>query len=63
MGAPTTAELLDALRGLVRVLEAVRYTSGLGRNQIGRLTAAKALLDRASLPTPSTETGDQADGR
>ncbi len=62
MGVPTTQELVDALRGLVRVLEAVRYTAGLGKHQMERLNAAKALLDRASLPTPSTETGGH-DGR
>lgn len=36
--------LLDALKGSVRMLEAVRYSGGLHGSQIERLNAAKALI-------------------
>lgn len=38
------AELLEALGGMVRIVEAYRYTAGLGKNQVERHENAKALL-------------------
>lgn len=43
--APT---MLDALKGLLPILEAVRYTAGLSGTQIKRMEAAKAALAAAT---------------
>lgn len=40
--------LLDALKGLLPILEAVRYTAGLSGTQIKRMEAAKAALAAAT---------------
>lgn len=44
----TEAELLAALKDVVRILEAMRFTVGLGKSQIIRLDAARAILGKAS---------------
>jgi len=38
------ARALDALKGVVRVLEAVRYQVDLGNNQLARLDFAKQVI-------------------
>lgn len=38
------AELLVAAKDMARMLEAVRFSAGLGKGQIDRLTKAKALI-------------------
>lgn len=38
------AELVAALKGIVPILVAVKFTAGLRGNQVDRLNAAKALL-------------------
>jgi hypothetical protein len=38
------AELLQTLKGVVRILDAVRYQVGLGRNQLARLDAARTAI-------------------
>ena len=44
------AKAFDALKGLVHLIDAVKYQVGLGNNQLKRLNSAKALLDaRAAL--------------
>lgn len=40
-------DLFDALKGLVRYAEAVRHTAGMGKTQLERLDAAKAVLAKA----------------
>lgn len=35
---------LDSLRDMVRIVEAMRFTTGLGKNQVERLERAKAIL-------------------
>jgi len=44
---PTNAELLEALKGLVRYVDAVRHSAGMGKNQVDRLNAAKDLIARS----------------
>lgn len=39
-------ELVEALKGLIRYADAVRHTAGMGKSQLERLNAAKALLSR-----------------
>jgi hypothetical protein len=45
-------ELLEACKGLVRIADAVRYTAGLGKNQMARVDAARAAIAKA---TPAGE--------
>ena len=40
-------ELLSALKDVTRILEAVRYTAGLGKKQAERLEHARAALKKA----------------
>jgi|DEB0MinimDraft_3_1074331.scaffolds.fasta_scaffold02622_7 hypothetical protein len=40
-------ELYEAVKGLVRYVEAVRHTAGMGKTQLERLDAAKAVLAKA----------------
>lgn len=42
------AELLAALKDTVRMLEAVRFTAGLGPRQMQRLEAARAVIAKAT---------------
>lgn len=42
----TVAELIQSLRGLVSYADAVRHSSGMGKNQLERLEKSKALLAR-----------------
>lgn len=44
----TIAELVEALRGVVRIVEAFSYTNTLGTSQQSRLDAAKAVLAKAT---------------
>lgn len=37
-------ELLASLQEVIRICEAMRYTAGLGRNQLERIERAKALI-------------------
>lgn len=50
---PLETELRDCLKGVVRILVAVRMSSGLHGNQIDRLAAAEALLARTD-PSPTS---------
>lgn len=45
---PADTELLDAAQGLVRVVEAMRYSTCLGKTQIERLEHAKAAIAKAT---------------
>lgn len=38
--------LKEAIRSLLPIIEAVRYTAGLGKNQMARVEAVKALVAR-----------------
>ena len=40
----TNADLLASLQDVVRICEAMRYTAGLGKNQVERIEKAKALI-------------------
>lgn len=40
-------ELLEALEDVTRILEAMRYTAGLGKNQLQRLEQARAAIAKA----------------
>jgi hypothetical protein len=40
-------DLAEALHGVVRICEALRYTAGLGKNQLKRIDAAHAALAKA----------------
>lgn len=40
-------EMLDSLKDCVRMLEAVRYTAGLGKHQMERVERAKAAIAKA----------------
>lgn len=40
--------LLEAAKGLVRIVEAMRMTTGLGKNQIARLEAALSAIHAAT---------------
>lgn len=44
---PVKTAVIDALSNTVRILEAVRYTAGLGKNQVERLEKAKSVLKEA----------------
>lgn len=48
----TAATLFSGISGLIPILEAVRYTVGLGKNQMERINAAKALLAAPSAHSP-----------
>ena len=39
-----TAELVEATEGLLRIIEAVRYTAGLGKHQMERVERAKKAI-------------------
>lgn len=41
-------ELLEALQGLIRVVDAMKMTTGLGKTQIARLDGAKAAIAKAT---------------
>lgn len=41
-------KLLDSLQEVVRICEAVRYTTGLGKNQLERVERAKAAIAEAT---------------
>ena len=41
-------DLLEALQGLVRYCEAVKYTAGMGENQLKRFEAAKVAILKAT---------------
>lgn len=41
------SELVVAARDIARMLEAVRYSSGLGQGQVERLKKAQKIIDRA----------------
>lgn len=41
-------DLLEATQGLVRIVEAMRMTTGLGKTQIARLDAARAAIQKAT---------------
>lgn len=41
-------ELLEAVKILLPILEAVRYTTGLGKTQIARIEKAKATIAKAT---------------
>ena len=41
-------ELLSSLQEVVRICEAMRYTAGLGRNQVERIEKAKATIAKAT---------------
>lgn len=60
------AEMRESLAGMVRIVEAMRYSAGLGKNQAERLERAKLLLSNIvmSQPEPSTPktTSGQAEG-
>lgn len=45
---PADTELLEAAQGLVRVVEAMRYSTWLGKTQIERLERAKAAIAKAT---------------
>lgn len=45
--AKQSDEMLDALRDATRILNAVRYSAGLGKNQLERLTRAMAVIAKA----------------
>lgn len=45
--AVSTQELLGALKDVTRIVEAMRFSAGLGRNQVERLDRAKALIAKA----------------
>lgn len=40
-------EMLDSLKGCIRMLEAVSYTAGLDKHQMERLAKAKAIIAEA----------------
>lgn len=44
----TARKLIDAVNDLARMLEAVRYTSGLGQSQVDRIDKAKATAREAA---------------
>jgi hypothetical protein len=50
------APLVEALTGSTRIVEAMRYSTGLGRNQIERLAKAKELI--AAYKTNNGSAGD-----
>lgn len=50
--AAAAPELLEALRDTARILDAVRYSAGLGKNQLERLAKAKAAIAKAETRTP-----------
>ena len=37
-------ELVDSLKGMIRIVEAMRLSTGLGKNQMERLEKAKGLV-------------------
>lgn len=41
-------DMLKALKDVTRILEAVRYTAGIGNKQIERIEKARAVLDKAT---------------
>lgn len=47
---PPDTELLEAAQGLVRIVEAMRYSITLGKTQIERLEHAKAAIAKATSP-------------
>lgn len=44
-------DLLAALRDILRILEAVRFTAGLGKKQMERIEKARAVLAKATTPS------------
>ena len=45
---PLEIELLDSLRDVTRIVEAMRYTAGLGKGQKERLEKARAVIAKAT---------------
>lgn len=42
----TEYDLLAALKDMIRIVEAVRYSAGLGKGQIERVQRAKKVVDQ-----------------
>ena len=55
---PTYDALAAALADMLRIIEAYRYSAGLGRGQTARFERAKAISARA-MTGPHHERGDQ----
>ena len=46
--SPLESELLESLRAVTNICKAVRYTVGLGKNQLERIANAEALTAKLS---------------